>query len=69
MANYQSCMNCIAFDDYTDYCRLSKKITFDNIYFDEDGIKGKYKRFRPIEKCNKPKNKKMFFDMYRSLTK
>lgn len=67
MAKSQSCMNCIAFDSYANYCRLSNAITFDNIYFDECGIKGNYKRFRPIEKCNKPKNKKMFFAMYKKL--
>ena len=58
------CKNCIAFDDFAEFCRLSNNITFDYIHFSKDGINSKYKEFRPVEKCEKPKSKKHFFDIY-----
>ena len=61
----QSCTNCMAFDDFADYCRLGRNTYFEYVYFNEADINSKYKKFRPVEKCNKPKNKKQFFEMFR----
>ena len=60
------CKNCIAFDDFADFCMLSNNITFDYVYFSEGNINAKYKEFRPVDKCNKPKNKKDFFNMFKN---
>lgn len=61
----QSCINCIAFDYFKDFCRLNREITFKYVYFNEADINSKYKKFHPVEKCNKPKNKKQFYEMFR----
>ena len=61
----QNCTNCIAFDDYADFCRLGRRVTFEYKHFSEHGIDGKFKVFKPIEKCAKPKNKKQFFEMFK----
>lgn len=61
----QSCTKCIAFDDYADFCRLGRDVYFEYIHFSEADINSKYKKFRPVEKCIKPKNKKQFYEMFR----
>ncbi len=65
MMKKQSCMKCMAFDYFADYCRLNKQIYFEYVYFNEGNINSKYKEFRPVEKCIKPKNKKQFYEMFR----